>query len=153
MTNEQSGWHTFGKISAWTIGVGAAGAAIVGIGNVVYNSGFKDGSRLTNNDAQQTMIDYQSQLTSEGRLIPEDGCLRYSLLEKSEEISSRCDAGLVFTRDVGERNVRYHPKKELQFATQFDGIYTLIGAVKGQETELTVKRKENTDWETIDLKL
>ena len=44
-------------------------------------------------------------------------------------------------------------KKELQFATQFDGIYTLIGAVKGQETELTVKRKENTDWGTIDLKL
>jgi len=152
-----TGWHTFGKVSAWTLGVGAVGAVIIGIGNGIYNSGFKKGIYLTDLNARTANDQEIEHLTTEGRLIPENGCLRYKVAENNgvvyEEVTSRCDLEMIFTRAIGKRTVGYFPKEELQFALQNDGIYTQIGSVSGQEPKLTVKRKGNREWKTLDLKL
>ncbi len=121
-------WAKVGKVTAWAVGAAAALGVVYGAGALVYSVGKDDGTMEAEKVAakesrareESLTADYNGKLNQasqekdqlakeqeaalkklvqEGRLIPEDSCLRYAVGKiafgyDSEEIVSGSDCGL-----------------------------------------------------------
>jgi hypothetical protein len=111
---ERETWAKFGKATAWTLGIATGLGAVYGIGTIIYNQGRNSGAEQAKETAkeesrtreQSLRSEYDSKLkqaneakdqlaknnnaaldklAQDGRLIPEDSCLRYTLAENKDE--------------------------------------------------------------------
>ncbi len=109
-------WASFGKGTAWTVGIAAALGAVYGVGAIVYSEGRNTGAVEAKEAAAKEMRVQEQRLTAdyngkinganqakdqlateneaalkrlvqEGRLIPEESCLRYAAVETDEVVS------------------------------------------------------------------
>ncbi len=107
-------WAGFGKATAWTLGIAATLGAVYGAGAIVYSSGKDTGAVVAKDVAakesrareESLSADYNGKinaanqakdqlakeqeaalkrLVQDGRLIPEDSCLRYSTSQSAVE--------------------------------------------------------------------
>ncbi len=109
-------WAGFGKATAWTLGIAATLGAVYGVGAIVYSQGKETGIAVAQqaaakesrareeslsadyngkinaaNQAKDQLVKNQEAvlkgLVQEGRLIPEDSCLRYAAVDMDEVVS------------------------------------------------------------------